>query len=237
MPPSPPGRTFAWFAGALFAASLAFFVYAYFVQFKRPAPAGGWIEPSIVNLLLFTAFALHHSLVVRPRVRDAVSRRIPAHLDRALYTATASVLFLLVCWLWRPVPGEAYRLGAPWSWLATAVQVSGVWLTVVGSRAMDPLELAGIRQALQAPHGSPAHVPLQTRGAYRFVRHPIYLGWVLLVFGAPEMTGTRLVFAIASTLYLVVAVPLEERALVARFGNEYRRYQRRVPWRIVPGIY
>jgi protein-S-isoprenylcysteine O-methyltransferase Ste14 len=108
---------------------------------------------------------------------------------------------------------------------------------LVEAGVTDLLDLAGVRQALGAPHGSPAHVPLQTGGVYAVVRHPIYLGWVLLVFGAPEMTGTRLVFAIVSTLYLVVAVPLEEQALRAQFGDAYRRYQRRVRWRIVPGIY
>jgi protein-S-isoprenylcysteine O-methyltransferase Ste14 len=237
MPPSPLSRALAWFAAVLFAASLAFFVYAYFVVFKRPVPAGSRIQPVMVNVLLFTAFALHHSLLVQPRVREALRRVIPAHLERALYTATASVLFLAVCWLWRPVPGEVYRLQAPWTWLGAAIQVSAIWLTLVGSRAVDPLDLAGVRQVLRAPHGSVAHTPLQTSGVYGIVRHPIYLGWVLLVFAAPEMTGTRLVFAIVSTLYLVVAVPFEERSLVAQFGDEYRRYERRVRWRILPGIY
>ena len=80
-------------------------------------------------------------------------------------------------------------------------------------------------------------MPLRTTGVYALVRHPIYLGWILLVFGTPSLNGTRLVFAAVSTLYLAIAVPWEERALLATFGAEYRTYQNRVRWRMVPGIY
>lgn len=235
--PSTPSRAFAWFAAALFAASLLYFLYAYLVVFGRPAPPGSWMEPALANAALFSVFALHHSVLVRPRMRQAVRRAVPPYLERALYTFTASLLFLGVCWAWRPVPGMLYRLDGAWWWLATAVQLAGALLTQMGSRAVDPLDLAGVRQVLRPPHGAPAHVPLQTTGVYGFVRHPIYLGWVLLVFGTPVMTGTRLVFAIVSTAYLAIAIPFEERALVTDFGGEYRAYQQRVRWRMVPGIY
>jgi len=78
---------------------------------------------------------------------------------------------------------------------------------------------------------------LEVGGPYRYVRHPIYLGWVLLVFAAPTMPMGRLLFAAVSTLYLVVAVPFEERSLVAEFGPAYRDYQRQVRWRLVPGLW
>ena len=74
-------------------------------------------------------------------------------------------------------------------------------------------------------------------GPYRWVRHPIYLGWLLLVFGVPHMTATRLAFAAISSAYLVVAIPFEERSLVETFGDEYRRYQQAVRWRLVPGVW
>jgi protein-S-isoprenylcysteine O-methyltransferase Ste14 len=78
---------------------------------------------------------------------------------------------------------------------------------------------------------------LQVRGPYHLVRHPLYLGWVLIVFGASRMTGDRLLFAAATTAYLMIAVPWEERSLEAEFGAEYVRYRQRVRWRIVPYIY
>jgi protein-S-isoprenylcysteine O-methyltransferase Ste14 len=78
---------------------------------------------------------------------------------------------------------------------------------------------------------------MQTDGAYRLVRHPIYFGWVLMVFGAPAMTASRLLFAAISTLYLIVAIPFEERSLTKEFGAAYRDYQRRVRWRLIPGVW
>jgi protein-S-isoprenylcysteine O-methyltransferase Ste14 len=80
-------------------------------------------------------------------------------------------------------------------------------------------------------------VTLETRGVYGFVRHPLYLGWVLFVFGTPVMTATRATFAVVSTMYLVIAVPWEERSLVEVFGSDYEAYQKKIRWRIVPGIY
>jgi protein-S-isoprenylcysteine O-methyltransferase Ste14 len=136
------------------------------------------------------------------------------------------------------VPGLVYRLEDAWWWLGAGAQGAGMLITHFGSTAVDALDLAGVRQVRDARRGTaPAPVPLQTAGVYRLVRHPIYLGWILLVFGAPTMTATRLVFAIVSSAYLAIAVPFEERGLVAVFGARYRAYQREVRWRMLPGIY
>ncbi len=104
-------------------------------------------------------------------------------------------------------------------------------LIIAGAvRAIDALELAGIRPML--PTDS-----LQFRGPYRWVRHPLYLGWLLATFGPAHMTGDRLVFAGISLFYLVIAVPFEERSLIGRFGEPYLRYRELVRWRIVPYVY
>jgi protein-S-isoprenylcysteine O-methyltransferase Ste14 len=96
--------------------------------------------------------------------------------------------------------------------------------------AIDGLELAGIRSGSR-PAG------LQARGAYRLVRHPLYLGWMLAVFGAATMTFDRLVFAGLTTTYLIVAIPWEERSLERTFGDEYERYKALVRWRMIPFVY
>jgi protein-S-isoprenylcysteine O-methyltransferase Ste14 len=96
--------------------------------------------------------------------------------------------------------------------------------------AIDPLELAGIRSRSLSSG-------ISARGPYRLVRHPLYLGWMLAVFGPATMTFDRLVFAGLTTIYLIVAVPWEERSLERAFGSEYERYKARVRWRIIPFIY
>jgi methanethiol S-methyltransferase len=150
----------------------------------------------------------------------------------------ASVLFLAVCAQWQSVPGVIYELRGPWRFLGWTAQVAGIALTMRASAALDVLDLSGVR-AVTRPVGGPAVVPqpLTTRGLYAFVRHPLYFAWTLFVFGAPMMTSTRGAFAIISTAYLMLAIPLEERGLVATYGEGYRAYRRKVKTRMIPWVY
>lgn len=225
---------FARFAAATFAVSLGFFLYHYLYLFGMPDGADSpWLS-ALVNVFLFTSFAAHHSIFARTRAKELVTAMVPAALERAVYTLVASVLFALVVWLWQPVPGTAWTLHGPWRAAAYAVQVAGIVLTIVGARALDVWELAGVRQV---SGGERKPVVLQTHGLYGFVRHPLYFAWVLLVFGAPHMTMTRLLFATISTAYLAIAIPFEERSLIETFGPEYASYQKQVRWRMLPGLY
>jgi protein-S-isoprenylcysteine O-methyltransferase Ste14 len=228
----------AWTGGGVFAASLAWFVYCYVVRFGRPAPPGHLLSPILANILLFSVFALHHSVLARSRAKLAIRRIVPAELERSLYTWVASLLFLGVCTWWRPVPGVLYELHGVWRAGAWALQLAGILLTVRASGAIDVLDLAGVR-AVERAAGTktPTRPPLTTRGAYAFVRHPLYFAWALFVFSAPTMTGTRACFAVVSTAYLMIAIPWEERGLVDTFGQEYESYRRQVKSRMIPGLY
>ena len=229
---------YAWFGAAAFVASLAYFLFTYIVTFGETAAAGPALAPILVDVTLFSVFALHHSLFARTRLKAAVRAAVSPAMERTVYTWISSLLFIGVCWLWRPVPGVPYSMPAPWNWAGYAVQVAGIVLTVAGTRALDALDLAGVRPVLHARRGTrPRHVPLQTSGVYGLVRHPLYFGWALFVFGAPHMTMTRFVFACVSTAYLAVAIPFEERALVETFGPEYAAYQQRVRSRMLPFVY
>jgi protein-S-isoprenylcysteine O-methyltransferase Ste14 len=227
----------AWTGAAAFVAALLVFLHAYLVRFGDAAREGPIVPPIVLNVLLFSAFALHHSLLARPWAKATVHELVPPPLERAIYTWAASLLFVAVCWFWQPVPGELYRLGGIAAVAGYTVQALGIALTLRSAARLDVLDLAGVRPALDTGRGQDRPPRLVTGGVYGLVRHPVYLGWVLLVFGTPAMTATRLVFAAVSTAYLVAAVPFEERGLVHAFGAEYRRYQARVRWRIVPGIY
>jgi methanethiol S-methyltransferase len=230
----PAAPWYAWSGGGVFVLSLAYFVYAYFIRMGRLEESAA--SPAVAvaaNTVLFGAFAVHHSVLARSGVKRWVARHVSRRLERTLYVWVASVLFLLVCRAWLPLPGLAYgRDGAAAAvhWGLVAV---GGWLTLRSATAIEPLELAGIRQA----GGDFRPAPFEVGGPYRLVRHPIYLGWVLMVLGVPEMTWTRLSFAVISSIYLIIAIPFEERSLIEVFGDAYRRYQEEVRWRLVPGVW
>jgi protein-S-isoprenylcysteine O-methyltransferase Ste14 len=235
----------AWGSTVLFAASLSWFLFCYLIRFdtihaaiamptgRRSVTASAWVD-----VLLFSLFALHHSVLARPRVKEIVYRLVPRELERSLYTAVASVLFIIVCTWWQPVAGTLYRLDGVWRSAGYLVQVVGLVLTIRASQTLDVFDLSGLRPVQRAVHSTvPAHVPLKTTGLYGFVRHPLYFAWAVFVFAAPDMTNTRAVFALVSTAYLALAIPWEERALVHTFGHEYARYRQRVRWRMLPGVY
>jgi protein-S-isoprenylcysteine O-methyltransferase Ste14 len=220
---------FVWLGGVLFAASLAYCLWWYVFRLGSAAP-GPSLRALVVDTVLVTLFALHHSVFARESIKERVATVVPSHLARAVYVWTASLLLIAVCAGWATVGGELYRATGIGAAALVAAQLAGIWLIVRSVRGIDALELAGIRH--EAVRGA-----LQVRGPYAWVRHPLYAGWVLAVFAAAHMTGDRLAFAAITTAYLVVAIPLEERSLVRSFGDDYRRYARAVRWRIVPFIY
>ena len=229
---------FAGFSAASFAASLLYFLYAYLVVYGAPREAEAAWRPVLADVVLFSVFALHHSLFARTGLKRRVAAVLPPRLERATYTLVSSLLFFGVCWYWRPVPGVVYALDGAWRWATYAIFAAGVVVTLLSARRLDALELAGLRQVMVASQPSArSGTPLLTSGLYGLVRHPIYFGWVLLVVGVPDMTMTRFVFAVVSTIYLAVAVPFEERSLTETFGPDYASYQRKVRWRMMPGIY
>ena len=232
--PSLAARACAWGGSALFFASLSYFLYAYAVTFGETASSAAAAPRAVaIDLSLFSAFALHHSIFARERVRLWVARHVPPILERSLYVWIASALFLAVCGLWQPVPGIAWMVAGPLRWLFVAAQAAGIWLILQSVAMIDILELSGVRQ-LSPPH---AAAVFKTSGPYGWIRHPIYAGWFLLVFCAPLMTMTRLVFAVVSSGYLLIAIPFEERSLAATTGDAYRRYLQQVRWRLIPGLY
>jgi hypothetical protein len=230
------GRAFAVIGGILFAGSLAYFLIRYrdFGEAIGPWTSPGWRAVAI-DVLLFTLFALHHSVFARTGIKALINARISEPLERTTYVWLSSLLFVLTLWAWVPVPGTLWHVEGLGAWLLRAGFAGGLVLTAIAASALDPLELSGVRQAFGWPSRDAR--PLSTTGAYGLVRHPIYLGWVLIVWSVPAMTGTRLVFAAVSTFYLVVAIPLEERQMRRTMGQPYEDYARTVRWRMLPGVY
>ena len=237
-------RAIAWGGALLFALALGYFLYTYAFTFGESLPGQPSLRTIAWNIALFSVFALHHSLFARERVRDVVARTVPPQLERSLYVWIASLLLIAVCALWRPVAGVAWQIPGIAALLLWIVMATGVWLTLTSAAAIDVWELAGVRQTespeIQSPkpksHESRSW-EFKTSGPYGWVRHPIYLGWCLIVFAVPRMTMTRLVFAAVSGAYLLIAIPLEERSLRTISGGAYDEYMKRVRWRLVPGLY
>jgi methanethiol S-methyltransferase len=231
--------TYAWSSGVLFVVALAYVAYFFVTLTPRPSD-----HPAVValalNVGLFGLFAIHHSVMARSGMKRWLARYLPAELERATYVWVASVLLIAVCMLWYDMPGTVYALSGWARGAGVVAQLVGLGIIASAVSVLDPLELAGIRQVLGSTHAGTRATgggALQIRGPYRWVRHPIYLGWVLAVFGAPYMSSARLSFACVSTAYLVIAIPWEERAMAEEWGEEYRRYKERVRWRVVPGIW
>jgi protein-S-isoprenylcysteine O-methyltransferase Ste14 len=221
-------RLFIWAGATLFAASLAATTWLYVHRFAAPAVFRS--SSAIVDATLLTIFAAHHSLFARPWMKKAVAPLLPARFVRPVYVWVASLLLLGVVGAWQTVGGEVYDVGGAAGWLLVLVQFGGVLLVVRAASAIRPLELAGVR----SPRPDEA---LHAAGPYGLVRHPIYLGWVLMVWATPHLTGDRLTFAAVTTAYLVVAIPWEERDLTEAFGADYLRYAARVRWRLLPFVY
>jgi methanethiol S-methyltransferase len=223
-------RGFVWAGGTMFVASLMLTAWLYAIRFGALQPFTGWRSIG-VDAVLLTVFALHHSAFAREPIKKRLASLVPTRLLRSLYVWVASSLLIFMDLAWQPVGGMVYRVDGWTAWIFTVVQIIGVLMIAQSVRAIDPLELAGIRNPKMTDE------ELQTGGVYRLVRHPLYFGWVLIVFGAAHMTGDRLTFAILTTAYLVIAMPWEERSLERTFGASYRRYMKDVRWRIVPYVY
>jgi len=225
-------KLFRWSGALLFVLSLLSFAVVYAWRLRTPAPASdGAMRDAIANVVLFTVFALHHSIMARTGAKAWITRRLPSDLERSVYVWIASLLFLAVCWMWQPLPGVIWETRGPGLALYVA-QAFGVALTLAAARIVGVWELAGVKQPdLTRP------IEFKADGPFAIVRHPIYLGWVLMVFATPVMTTSRLLFAVVSTLYLIAAIPFEERSLLEAFPEKYGAYQKQMRWRLIPLIW
>lgn len=228
----PFARLFSWTGALLFLISLGYFFFVYLTRFGVLAARGEAIAAVTWDVTLFTLFALHHSVFARERVRRWVGHRVPVELERSVYVWIASLLFVVVCASWRPIAGAAWQAHGDVLWMLRVLQGAGLWLTITGASVLDIRELAGL--IVRRPAAEPE---FKTTGPYGWIRHPIYAGWFLFVFAASPMTMTRLVFAIVSCAYVLVAIPLEERTLRAASRGAYDRYMAHVRWRLVPGVF
>ena len=193
--------------------------------------AGALVPSLLVDTVLLLLFALQHSGMARPAFKRWWTRIVPHPIERSTYVLFASSVLLLLYALWRPLPQSVWQVeDATGRALLWAVFTLG-WTTVLLATFMiGHMDLFGLRQVWLHLKGR-IRPPDQFRAPllYKLVRHPIMLGFFLAFWGTPDMTLGHLLFALATTGYILIAVQLEERDLIAHFGERYRDYKRRVP--------
>lgn len=201
-------------------------------------PAGGTLQALAVDLALLLTFGLQHSLMARAGFKAWLARRAPRAVERSVYVLASSLCLALLFWLWRPLPAVVWRCEAGWAAaLAWTVFGAGALLALVASFLIDHLGLFGLKQVWRHLRGAALDAPrFVTPRLYRFVRHPLYLGWCLMFWGAPVMTVGHLLFAATMCGYILLAIRYEERDLVRAHGERYVRYRAAVPMLVpMPG--
>ena len=219
----------------LFVLSLSYFLYRYWTTFGTRTEGPLRQAALVWNVVLFSMFALHHSVFAREAVRRWLAHAL-GPLERSFYVWIASLLFIAVCKLWLPLAGTVWELNGALRLVLLFLQFVGIVISVYSASLIDIWDLAGIRQLDSRPAESQT-TDFKTRGPYGWVRHPIYLGWLLVVFAVGTMTMTRFVFAVVSCAYILLAIPFEERSIRRSSNGAYERYMKQVPRKLVPGLY
>jgi protein-S-isoprenylcysteine O-methyltransferase Ste14 len=190
----------------------------------------------LVNAGLLTLFAVQHTVMARAPFMRVLTRFIPEPAERSTYTLMSSLALILLFWQWRPMGGVIWNIE---STLGSALMYAGFGfgflLVLVSTFLINHFDLFGLRQVWKFFRNVP-YRPLKfgTPGFYKFVRHPLYVGWLFAFWCTPTMTVAHLVFAIATTAYILVAIQLEERDLIAVHGKDYLEYRKRTPM-LIPG--
>jgi protein-S-isoprenylcysteine O-methyltransferase Ste14 len=191
----------------------------------------------IIDAALLMFFAVQHSVMARKWFKERWTRVVSPVIERSTFVLAASLALILLFWQWRPLGGVVWSVSDPTGRTVLYVLFASGWALVFAATFLiNHFDLFGLRQVWLALLGRPyTRLRLGTPGLYRFVRHPLYLGFLFAFWSTPLMTLAHLLFAIATTGYILVAIQLEERDLVREFGSAYEEYRRRVPM-LVPRL-
>ncbi len=191
----------------------------------------------LVDVALLMLFAVQHSAMARAGFKRWWTKYVPATVERSTYVVASSACLAVLMIFWWPITATLWDVSAqPWRGLLVAVSLTGWGIALVSTFLINHFDLFGLRQVLTRVRQAPPHqYSFATPVFYRFVRHPLYLGFLVAFWVTPTMTLGHLLFAVATTGYILVAIQLEERDLVRTFGQQYRDYREQVPM-LVPGV-
>jgi len=200
-------------------------------------PEGSVALALAIDCGLLALFAVQHSVMARPWFKRVWTRWVPEPVERSTYVLFSSVALLLLFWQWRPLGGVIWRIeNDTAATVVTLLYITGLLIVLLSTFLINHFDLFGLRQVYLYLAGREyTHLEFRTPFFYKYVRHPLYFGWLLTFWSAPVMTTAHFLFAAMTTAYIFMAIQFEESDLVKIHGETYRRYRQRVPM-IVPSI-
>jgi protein-S-isoprenylcysteine O-methyltransferase Ste14 len=194
-------------------------------------PTTPLVSAVMVNVLLLLVFAVQHNVMARPWFKELWARYVPRSIERSTYVAAASLILLILYWQWRPMPGVVWHVeNAAGRAILWVCYFAGWAIVLLSSFVIDHFELFGLKQVWRHFRGHQhATAPFSERSLYRWVRHPLMLGFIIAFWSAPTMSWGRLLFAGVTTVWILLSIQIEERDLVDFLGEPYRQYRARTP--------
>jgi protein-S-isoprenylcysteine O-methyltransferase Ste14 len=184
----------------------------------------------LVNLALIAVFGFQHSVMARPGVKAMITRFVPQPIERATYVLATSAAFVLLFAAWQPIPIALWQTEGTLAAVLQAGAFLGFGMVLVTTFLIDHFDLFGLRQVWLAWRGTPyTEKRFVTPGPYRYIRHPLYVGWMIAFWSTPTLTVGHALFAAGMTVYILGAIRYEERDLLALLGEPYRRWRAATP--------
>lgn len=195
-----------------------------------PSPLAG-APPALVNIGLLLLFGLQHTIMARWGFKKGWMKVIPKSMERSTYVLATVIILILIYHYWIPMPSVVWSIDAPiWSGVLMVLFFLGIGLVLLSTFLINHFELFGLLQGwLGYKKQEPPAPTFHTPSLYKYVRHPLYLGWIISFWATSHMTTGHLLFAAIWTIYIFIALGYEERDLVAVFGDKYRDYMAKVP--------
>jgi methanethiol S-methyltransferase len=229
---------------ASYAACLFVFLYAvgfignfYVPRSLDSAARVPFTQALMIDVLLLAVFAVQHSVMARPAFKRVLTRFIPEAAERSTYVMASNLAMIALFAWWQPIGGTVWNITNPIArGMITDVFFLGFGLVLIATLLINHFDLFGVRQVWLYLVGKPyTQLEFRTPLFYQYVRHPLYIGWLMFFWATPTMTSAHLLFAIMTTAYILMAIRWEERDLVGVFGERYENYRKNVP-KLIPSF-